>query len=108
MATRPSVPDVIRVSTLRDVLDGVKYASSDVSCEGAFVSARPMANMEQWEPKRISSDSYSGEPLHENLYHQRRDDESRAKQNCGMYEAASITDAAGKVHIYRSHERRLS
>ena len=54
---------------------------------------------EQWEPKKIHYDYYSGEPLDEDLYQKGRDEELRAMQDYGVYIEIPIKEAVGGKHI---------
>ena len=58
-----------------------------------------MHEHEQWEPKKIHYDYYSGEPLDEDLYQKGRDDELRAMQDYGVYIEIPIKEAVGGKHI---------
>ena len=54
---------------------------------------------DQWSPKTIHYDYYTGEPLDEDLYQQGRDDELQAMKDYGVYVEVATSTATDGKHI---------
>ncbi|CAK0829183.1 unnamed protein product [Prorocentrum cordatum] len=94
-ATFGEVPQVKFVKELRSHFGDPE----DQQVEQMVEVSAELHEKDQWSPKTIHYDYYTGEPLDEDLYQKGRDDELQAMKDYGVYVEVATSTATDGKHI---------